>query len=96
MIIQLIKNTLPTCKFCGRIMTPTPTLRKYCTSYCRDEERKIQNQQSRYRYWNKYKHILSPSEKSSIGTSNLTGTPEEDFKAEYERVNMEKRRLGIP
>ena len=95
MIKQIIKKELPTCKYCGRIIQPTPLLKKYCSTNCRAQERQLQNQESRRRYWKKYKDILPPEQKKSIGTSNLTGTPEPNFTREYQRIQQEKKRLRI-
>ena len=94
-ITRIIHTSLPTCKYCGRIITPTQTLKKYCNTHCRNRERQIQNQQARHTYYKKYKHLLSPEQKNSIGTSNLTSKPETDFQQEQKKIQQEKRRLGI-
>lgn len=94
-ITRIIHKTLPTCKYCGKIITPTQTLKKYCNTHCRNRERQIQNQQARHTYYKKYRHLLPPEQKNSIGTSNLTGKPEPDFQEEQKKIQQEKKRLRI-
>lgn len=95
-IINHLNKTYPHCKWCNNIYKKNNANQKYCSKTCSKLSREKQNRDNRNKFYKKYKNVLSPHEKNTLGSNALLKEHAHDnFNIEHNVIKREKHRLQL-
>lgn len=96
-LISIIYQTLPTCKFCGKLFTPTQQHRIYCNYDCSKKSKQDQDRDNTRKYYHRYKNVMSERQKGALGSkgANLHGTADPNPIAELQKIRNAKKAIGL-